>query len=166
MKRPILIIRTVSIEKLSQVIASCKEQWPFHPVWVLTLPGREGELEVDSRINRVIVFPSETGEFQGYYETPDYFEVLAIPTVNHSGWGYANVYRALSTIHTRQVFRVAYCKRWIRTSYFRLMARCLWEMSWGYICSPVGRLLGKRWVQIALSRPQRNCKDFLHKIHL
>ena len=64
-KPTVLILRTVSVEKLDGVLVACAERWPAARLLVLSNPGRKAELETDPRVAEVISVDLGPAGFDG-----------------------------------------------------------------------------------------------------
>jgi hypothetical protein len=137
MKLPVLIVRTVSVEKLSGVLDACHQRWPNNPISVLTGAGREGELALDPRIDRVITLPQSTRGFSTLFDHDDEVESLVIPVAHRSGSGYANVLKACRTIRARKRFIASYSRELQEISPLRWSIRWRWE----YLLEKPSRLI-------------------------
>ena len=94
MNLSVLIVRTVSVEKLSGVLDACTASWPGHPLVVVSSPGREGELHADSRIAEVVTYAIGPAGFSTPITYPARLAAVVVPVANRGGSGYANVMRA------------------------------------------------------------------------
>ncbi|BET66029.1 hypothetical protein ASA1KI_09470 [Opitutales bacterium ASA1] len=104
MKAPVLVVRTVSVEKLAAVLDACRARWPDRPILVVTNPARATELRDDPRIHAVV--PHDTTD-DGFtrpiaYDHP--LEAVVVPVANRGGSGYANVLRACRDLDARSWF--------------------------------------------------------------
>ena len=127
MKLPILIVRTVSVEKLSSVFDSCAMRWPRHPVLVVTSPTRYDELRADSRISEIVLYATRTTGFSEPIACDRELEAVIVPVANRGGTGYANVMRACQNLNTRSWFLASSCRD------FTELTRGAWARRWRLI---------------------------------
>lgn len=120
----ILIVRTVSVEKLSPVIEACAARWPGRAIHVASTPGRAGELRQDGRIHRVIEYTAETNGFDRPLTVEETVAALVIPVGNQHGCGYANVIRACNGIRAAERYLASHC------SVLKRMSRLRWALKW------------------------------------
>lgn len=146
MSRPILIIRTVSVEKLSTVLDSCRRRWPENPIEVLTSPGREGELSLDGRLSRVIVQTASDG-FSSPVHYDGEVEALVIPVANRSGSGYANVLLACRFVRADSRFIASYARELKQVSSVSWSLRWRWETFVGTFSRVIARIWSRRIVR-------------------
>ena len=107
---PILIVRTVSVEKLSPVLDACGARWPEHALIVVTSPARGSELRTDPRITEIIPYSTGTEGFVAPIPCEHAIEAVVVPVANHGGSGYANVMRACRGLDTRSWFLASYAR--------------------------------------------------------
>lgn len=124
MKRSILIVRTVSVEKLSPVLDACVARWPEHPLVVVTSPGREGELRLDPRIAAIVPYAMVAAGFSAPIEYASPVEAVVVPVANRGGSGYANVLRACRRLRATSWFLASYSRTLTPVS------RCGWAWRW------------------------------------
>lgn len=110
MNAPILIVRTVSVEKLSPVLDACRARWPQHPLLVVTNAVRGSELRSDSRIAEIIPYATGAEGFVASIPCDHALEAVVVPIGNHGGSGYANVLRACRDLRSRTWFLAAYSR--------------------------------------------------------
>jgi hypothetical protein len=124
MKAPILVVRTVSVEKFSPVLDACHTRWPHHPLLVVTNSTRGSELRM------VTPIPCDHA-----------LEAVVVPVGNRGGSGYANVMRACRDLRARTWFLAAYSRelneltaqQWTRRwrTEFALQVPARW-LAWGW----------------------------------
>lgn len=138
---PVLIVRTVSLEKLSAVLDACRTRWPDRPLWVVTSPGRAGELKRDPRVAGLVPYTMGPGGFDAPIAFPGEAEAIVVPTANWRGAGYANVLRAARTVAVRQRFLASYARELVGVS------RAGWAWRWRseLALGAIARWLGRRW---------------------
>ncbi len=124
MNAPILIVRTVSVEKLSAVLEACRTRWPEHPLVVVTNPGRVGELRTDPRIAEVRALAVGSGGFGEAITYPERLAAVVVPVGNRNGSGYANVLRACRTLRADGWFLASYAQT------LRPLTRWGWSWRW------------------------------------
>jgi hypothetical protein len=110
MKAPILIVRTVSVEKLSPVLDACRARWPQHPLLVVSSPARGSELRADLRIAEIIPYETGATGFVAPIACEHALEAVVVPVGNRGGSGYANVLRACRELRTQRWFLAAYSR--------------------------------------------------------
>lgn len=110
MKAPILIVRTVSVEKLSPVLDACRARWPQHPLLVVTNQARGSELRTDSRIAEIIPYATGAEGFVRPIPCDHALEAVVVPVSNRGGSGYANVMRACRDLRTQTWFLASYSR--------------------------------------------------------
>lgn len=141
---PILIVRTVSVEKLAPVLDACAGRWPAHPILVVTSPAHGSELRADPRITEIIPYETGTIGFGAPIQCEHALEAVVVPVANRGGSGYANVMRACRALETRswylaryardltELSRSAWTRRWRMELALRRLARpiaWLWRRS-------------------------------------
>ncbi|HLP07708.1 MAG TPA: hypothetical protein VK178_06050 [Opitutaceae bacterium] len=135
MKAPVLIVRTVSVEKLSAVLDACRSRWPEHPLVVVTNPGRLGELRADPRIAEVVSYATGADGFSEAIEYPEPLAAVVVPVGNRDGSGYANVMRACCGLRPASWYLASYSRTLIPVT------RSGWSLRW--------------WTEILLGYPAR-----------
>jgi hypothetical protein len=110
MSLPILIVRTVSVEKLSPVLDACATRWPGHPLIVVSSPGRGSELRTDPRVTEIIPYATGAEGFAAPIVCEHALEAVVVPVANRGGSGYANVMRACRRLDTRTWFLASYAR--------------------------------------------------------
>jgi hypothetical protein len=141
MKAPVLVVRTVSVEKLSPVLDACRAHWPGHPLIVVTSPARGSELRTDPRITEIIPYATGAEGFVAPIRSEHALEAVVIPVANRGGSGYGNVLRACRDLAAQ---------RWFLASYSRELTeltRAGWTRRWcveALLAIPA-RLLGRLW---------------------
>ncbi|MCH2154582.1 MAG: hypothetical protein MK080_01095 [Opitutales bacterium] len=98
-----LIVRCVAVEKLDAVIDACRAAWPLDQIAVLTDGRCHAEIAEDLRIDEAI-HATELDDygFQKIWSTSRRFQRVIIPMGNASGVGYANVFRYLSWVRSKE----------------------------------------------------------------
>jgi hypothetical protein len=144
MNAPILIVRTVSVEKLSPVLDACRAQWPEHPLFVVTTAARAGELRADPRIAEVI---SHGGAVGGGFDAPiaseHALEAVVVPVANRGGSGYANVLQACRNLRARTWFLARYSRELVELS-----ARAwTWRARRERLLEPIAHAFGWLWTK-------------------
>jgi len=133
MKLPILIIRTVSVEKLAPVLDACAARWPGHPLMVVTSPARGSELRTDPRITEIVPYATGATGFEQPITCDHELEAVVVPVANRGGSGYANVMRACRGLRTQTWFLASYSREltalsrtaWNRRSGMELALQCI-----------------------------------------
>lgn len=141
MNEPVLVVRTVSVEKLSMVLDACVSRWPERSIWILTTPARLTEVSRDVRVGGVIEYRSVEG---GYWEKTvieKRFISVVVPVANEGGSGYANVLRACSRIETEAFYICSRCKLLVELSSSEFNRRWRLELA----LASMFRFLGKYW---------------------
>lgn len=110
MKAPILIVRTVSVEKLAPVLDACRARWPHHPLIVVTSPARGSELRTDPRIAEIIPYATGAAGFVAPIRCDHVLEAVVVPVGNRGGSGYANVLRASRELRARTWFLASFSR--------------------------------------------------------
>lgn len=108
MKRPIIVFRTVSVEKMSPVLEACAARWATSPIWVVSNAGRADEMRNDKRVSEVIVIQS--GDFSSPVEVDTLAEAVVVPVANEGGSGYGNVLAASLAISAERFFICSRCR--------------------------------------------------------
>lgn len=138
--RPILIVRTVSLEKLSFVLDLCRERWPQHPIHIISSENRLAELQNDARITETHTYKMGKTGFDHPFDYSERAAALIIPIANQRGSGYGNVFKAFSSVKADAIFLAAHCKKLSKSTPYSLKLKYLFEQ-------------GAR----ALSRPLAHC---------
>lgn len=137
MNAPILVVRTVSVEKLSPVLDACRTRWPHSPIFVVTNPARGSELRTDTRIAEIIPYATGAEGFVTPITCDHTLEAVVVPVGNRGGSGYANVMRACRALRARTWFLASYSReltelrnaqwawRWRREFLLQVPARAL-----------------------------------------
>ena len=151
MMKPVLIARTVSIEKLATVIESCRAEWPERPLWVLTNAGRAAEVEALAGVARAIRYEGGAGGFSAGVELETELWAVVVPVANAGGSGYANVLRACRGLRARRWALCARCSR------LRFLSRIEWEAKWRseWTLRAIAAFLGSYWGERMLDREER-----------
>ncbi len=124
MKAAILIVRTVSVEKLSAVLEACRSRWPDPPLVVVTNPGRSAELRADLRIAEVVPCATGADGFGEMITYPGRLAAVVVPVVNRGGSGYANVLRACRNLRPANRYLASYGRNLIAVT------RLGWALRW------------------------------------
>jgi hypothetical protein len=132
---PILIVRTVSVEKLSPVLDACAARWPGHPLLVVSSPGRGSELRTDPRVTEIIPYATGAEGFVVPILCEHALEAVVVPVANRGGSGYANVMRACRALDTRTWWIASYARDLLELS------PAAWSRRW--------------WRELALAVPAR-----------
>ena len=146
MNRHVLVVRTVSVEKLSGVLDSCRLRWPENPIAVLTNPGREGELSLDERIDRVVSQPASSSGFSSPVQYGGEVEALVVPVANRFGSGYANVLKACRFIPANARFIASYAHELQEVSPLLWSFRWRWESVLQKPSGAIARIWSRRIV--------------------
>ena len=142
--RPVLIVRSVSIEKISVVIDLCQHKWPGNPVYIVTAgAGRKHECLADSRVCEVLVHNSLDGAYAGRFESVLNFEAIVFPVENGSGVGYANIFKCFSFVNTQGYYLSEFCSNLKTMSKLRLKLKVSWELFVKKMAGPFASLLAK-----------------------
>jgi hypothetical protein len=143
MNAPILIVRTVSVEKLSPVLDACRARWPHHPLLVVTNAARGSELRTDARIAEIIPYATGAEGFVAPIPCDHELEAVVVPVGNRGGSGYANVLRACRALRTRTWFLASYSRDLLELSAGAWAWHCRRE-SW---LQPPARWLAWLWAK-------------------
>ena len=103
MSERVLIVRTISVEELGPLVEICRSTWRGANICVLTSPNRHREVAGIAGVDETIDYLEATGGFGMPWNDGRAYRALVIPVRNGSGWGYANVARALSTVNAASV---------------------------------------------------------------
>lgn len=124
MNLPILIVRTVSVEKLAPVLDACAARWPGHPLLVVTSPARGSELRLDPRITEIVPYATGAAGFEEAIICEHQIEAVVVPVANRGGSGYANVMRACRGLDARRWFLASYARNLTE------LTRAAWNRRW------------------------------------
>lgn len=124
MKHPVLIVRTVSVEKLAPVLTTCAKKWPQHPLVVVSSPARGSELQTDPRITEIIPYATAAEGFIHPIQCEHALEAVVVPVANRGGSGYANVMRACQHLQTRRWFLASFAQE------LQELAPFTWKRRW------------------------------------
>lgn len=142
---PVIILRTVSVEKLSTVLDLCNARWPNHALHVLTSANRAGELKQDHRVSRVTAYPNEDAGFASLLtRIQGPATSIVIPIGNQTGCGYGNVFQAIPWLITQHYFLAPYCQSLIKTTRLQLNLKSKTEQWLTQVCHPLSQFLTKR----------------------
>jgi len=147
MRLPILIVRTVSVEKLAPVLDACEARWPGHPLMVVTSPARGSELRTDPRITEIVPYATGAAGFVDPIICEHALEAVVVPVANHRGSGYANVMRACRSLDARSWFLASYARELTELPRTRWRRRCRIEATLDRLSLIVGSLWGA-WVRM------------------
>ena len=139
MKNPVLILRTVSVEKLSSALDLAGDRWPGHPLAVATSVNRLTELSDDPRIDRLYAIETGTGGFERPLKLEETFEAIVFPLGNAHGSGYGNVFRACRRLSAKSFYISPYCRELRYAGFFRLKLKYLIENILENVLAVVGR---------------------------
>lgn len=109
MSSPIVIFRTVSVEKMSPVLNACQERWLDHPIWIVTSRNRVEEMERDVRVERSIPFDGAMG-FERPFSLDAKAEAVVVPTANKWATGYGNVLNAALGVDASTYYICSRCR--------------------------------------------------------
>lgn len=152
MKRPILIVRTVSIEKLASVLQLCALRWPGHPLWVVTSPSRAGEVSRFELVARVVSYDGGSGGFSDPIAVDEPVACVVVPVANEGGSGYGNVLRACRRTKTERFALSPRCLRLKPLSRFRFALK--WRLELGF--SRFARFFAGYWAKRLLERERES----------
>lgn len=143
MNAPVLIVRTVSVEKLSPVLDACAARWPGHPLVVVTSAGRGAELRLDPRVADIVPYVVGPGGFDAPIDHAGPLAAVVVPVANRRGSGYANVLRSCRGLRPAE---------WVLASYardLRPVSRVGWAWRWRseLTLGAVARVLGRAWAR-------------------
>ena len=136
----IIIVRTVSIERLSQVLDCCRMARPEGRFRVVTSPNRVHELESDPRIAGVLPVQLGGNGFEKPIDLTGEVEATVFPVGNLSGAGYANVFAAFLKIKTRRLYLSPRCTTLVEMSRFALRRKVAWECLLRSVCRPLAAI--------------------------
>ena len=142
--KSILIVRTISVEKLSPLLDLCRQRWPEHPLWLVSSPNRVKELEDDARIGKVIPRTLGPGGFEQPFVIEDTPKAVIFPLGNRRGGGYGNVFAAFVGLRTGQFFLAPYGRELRPVSPIVLKVKCLIERVLQKALTPLGKLTARR----------------------
>lgn len=148
MSKPVVIIRTVSVEKMSSVLDACKARWGDSPLWVVSSTGRVEEMRRDIRVTRVLSHDGGVEGFQKPVIVEYKFSSVVVPVSNEGGSGYGNVFRAASALESGDYFMCSRCRKLklLGKSGFKWRARL--ESYLGLFA----RFFGEFWAESILDR--------------
>lgn len=152
---PVLIIRTVSVEKLSPVLDACRARWPENPLIIVTSPARGSELRTDPRITEIIPYPTGASGFEEPIRSEHALEAVVVPVANRSGSGYANVMRACRRLNARSWYLASYSRE------LRALSRQAWSCRWRVELGlqTTARWIGWLWAWWILRRVENISRD-------
>jgi hypothetical protein len=136
---PVLIFRTVSIEKMDAVLAACRARWPQAPLAVLSSPNRKAELLADPRVAEVVSVVLGPEGFPPRLGLSRRFAAVVVPLGNRRGSGYANVFTAARSCSTGGHFLARYCAElqsvsrtglWLRSTAETLLLALALPFAW------------------------------------
>lgn len=142
MSLPILVVRTVSVEKLSPVLDACRTRWPDRPILVVTNPTRGSELRTDARITEIIPYDTGAAGFVAPIRCEHALEAVVVPVANRGGSGYANVMRACRRLDARSWFLASYSRELQELSRRRWSWRWRTELGLAVPCRWLSRIWG------------------------
>lgn len=135
--QPILILRTVSIEKLSPVLDLCQDKWPGHPLYVATSENRVGELKTDPRIENVFPYQHDWADLKESSLIEENIHCVVIPIGNQRGSGYANVFESALALPTSHISLAPYCQSLLSISSKNMLIKCKLEQILAKVCAPL-----------------------------
>ena len=147
MKQPVLVVRCVSVEKLSPVLDLCRTRWPCHRLEVCTSPNRVGELATDPRIDLIRTINVGVNGIRDPLPWSQSYESVVIPVGNRYGLGYGNVLRSVRRVETKAFYLAPYCGKLLPISLFRLQTSFLIEEGLSRAFDVPGKLIGTRFVR-------------------
>lgn len=139
MSKPIIVIRTVSVEKMSPVLEACHRNWNGHDIWVVSNLGRAEEMRRDLRVARVI--ENRPGDYSRPLKMDTVFEAVVVPVANEGGSGYGNVFGAVLGMSSSSYWLCSRCRQLIPVSRGWFRYRKWMEVSLGR----VARFFGDYW---------------------
>ena len=142
----VLILRTISVEKLDGVLNACRDTWPEAKLVVLTNPGRKAELEADARIAEVLTVDLGASGFDRRLRVGKSFDTVVVPIGNRNGSGYANVLQAARQVRASHYYVAAYARDLRPMSRMRLTFLAAWENTILALCLPLA------WVRVSRHR--------------
>lgn len=142
--QPILIVRTVSVEKLSLLLDLCRQRWPEHPIWLVSSPNRVKELEDDARISKVIAHSLGPSGFDQPFVIEDTPEAVVFPLGNRRGGGYGNVFATFGSLKPGQFFLAPFGRELRPVSPLVLKVKYLIERGLHIVLDPLGKLTARR----------------------
>lgn len=148
MKGSIVILRTVSVEKMSPVLDVCRERWPSAPLWVVSSPSRFDEMKRDVRVDRAISYRGQSGfSCPVTLETGLSVAAVVVPTANENGSGYGNVLGAALGVEASEYYLCSRCRklRSLGRTGFVLRARA--ERTLGFLASTVSGYWAERTLE-------------------
>ncbi len=147
MKKPILIVRTVSVEKISEALDLCLEKWPGHPLIVATTANRSKELANDNRIDRLEIVDTGPRGYDRIFHLEEHLEAVVFPIGNKNGSGYGNVFRAFSSLCARNFYMSPYCRDFRSMGRLRLKLKYGTELALEELLSVFGRIWAQRLIR-------------------
>ncbi len=119
----ILVVRTLNIEEMGPLLDSCSARWPRARMCILTSPNRRAELSSDPRVDEVMDYETTASGFRASWNDGRSYLALVIPTRNSEGWGYGNVWEAISCVNAESYWVAA----WGRELHAVSLRRMLWR---------------------------------------
>lgn len=130
MRRPVVILRTVSVEKMSPVLEACAARWASSPIWVVSNAGRADEMRNDKRVTEVIVI--QTGDFSSPVSVDTLAEAVVVPVANEGGSGYGNVLAVSLAISAKSFFICSRCRVLFELGRGGFASKARLERFWGW----------------------------------
>ncbi len=146
-KKAVLIIRTVSVEKLSKALDLAGERWPDHPLAVASSINRLNELSDEPRIDHLYGIETGTGGFEVPLVLDETFEAIVFPVGNAHGSGYGNVFWACRSLSAKSLYISSYCQDLRVIGAFRLKLKCLIEKFLEDILTVIGAIGARRLIR-------------------
>jgi hypothetical protein len=131
----VLIVRTVNMEELGPLIDSCRAKWPAARFSVLTSPNRSTELSSDPRIDEVIAYPMTTAGFGAPWNDGRPYRALVVPVRNSAGWGYGNVWEAVSGVAAESFWIAAWGQKLLPVKMRKMIFRTRAERFLRFACA-------------------------------
>lgn len=123
----VLILRTVSVEKLDGVLSACRAQWPDARLVVVSNASRRAEILADARVSEVIAVDLDGEGFSRPLALTPAFAAVVVPVGNRTGAGYANVLRAATGCNAREFYVASYAVTLRRRSRWQVRVLVLFE---------------------------------------
>jgi hypothetical protein len=137
----VLVIRTVNVEELGPLIDTCRTRWPAARVCVLTSRNRNAELSSDPRIDEVIDYPMTTAGFGSPWNDGRSYRALVVPIRNSGGWGYGNVWEAVSSVDAESFWVAAWGRQLLSVKLRRMIFRARAERFLRFACGGAAWML-------------------------
>jgi len=142
MSAPVVIFRTVSVEKMSPVLDACGAKWQGHPLWVVSSPSRVGELNLDGRVDRVLKYEGVAAGFDRPLKQDLKAVAVVVPVANKGGSGYGNVLRVAAGIRSTSFCLCSRCRLIEESGRIEFLRKALLEAALRFVSRWIaGRLL-------------------------